>query len=54
MFSINNILEDCPMGGSISDVLSDIYVCKMEKDIVIPATQYSIKDTCMTLMYETA
>ena len=25
------------MGGSISDVLSDIYVCKMEKDIFIPA-----------------
>ena len=28
----------CPMGGAIFVVISDIYVCKMEEDIVIPAT----------------
>ena len=38
MFSINNRLikqiDGCPMGGPISVVFSDIYVCKMEEDIV--------------------
>ena len=30
-------VDDCPMGGPMSVVFSDIYVCKMEKDVVIPA-----------------
>ena len=38
VFSINNRLikqiDGCPMGGPISVVFSDIYVCKMEEDIV--------------------
>ena len=41
VFTINNRLikqvDGCPMGGPISAVFSDIYVCKMEEDIVIPA-----------------
>ena len=41
VFTINNRLikqvDGCPMGRSISVVFSDIYVCKMEEDIVIPA-----------------
>ena len=41
MFTINNKLvkqvAGCPMGGLISVVLSDIYACKIEEDIVIPA-----------------
>ena len=40
MFSINNRLikqvDGCPMGRPISVAFSDIYVCKMEEDIVIP------------------
>ena len=40
MSTINNglikQLDCCPMGGPISAVFSDIYVCKMEEDIVIP------------------
>ena len=30
-------VDDCPMGGSISVVFLDIYLCKMEEDTVIPA-----------------
>ena len=41
MFTINNRLikqvDGCPMGGPIFVVFSDIYVCKMEEDILIPA-----------------
>ena len=41
VFTINNRLikqvDGCPMGGLISVVFSDIYVCKTEEDIVIPA-----------------
>ena len=41
VFSGNNRLikqiDGCPMGGPISVVLSDIYVCKMEEDIVAPS-----------------
>ena len=41
VFSINNKLikqvDGCPIIGLISVVFSDIYVCKMEEDIVIPA-----------------
>ena len=41
VFSINNRfikqVNGCPMGGPIPVVFSDIYVCKMEEDIVIPA-----------------
>ena len=41
VFSANNRLikqiDGCPMGGPISVVLSDIYVCKMEEDIVTPS-----------------
>ena len=41
VFSANNRLikqiDGCPMGGTISVVLSDIYVCKMKEDIVAPS-----------------
>ena len=41
VFSINNRLtkyfDGCAMGGLISVVFSDIYISKMEEDIVIPA-----------------
>ena len=30
-------VDGCPMGGPMSVVFSDIYVCTMEEDIVIPA-----------------
>ena len=37
MFSINNRLikeiDGCPMDGPISVVFSDIYVCKVQKEI---------------------
>ena len=40
-FSRNNRLikqiDHCPMGGPILAVLFDIYVCKMEEDIVAPS-----------------
>ena len=40
VFSVNNRLinqiDGCPMGGSISVVFSDIYVSKMDEDIVAP------------------
>ena len=38
VFSANNRLikkiDGCPMGGPISAVLSDIFICKMEEDTV--------------------
>ena len=38
VFSANNRLikqiDGCPMGGPISVVFSDIYICKMEEDVV--------------------
>ena len=41
VFSVNNRLikriDGFPMGGPISAVLSDIYVCTMEEDIVVPS-----------------
>ena len=41
VFSSNNRfikkIDGCPMGGSISAVLSDICVCKMEEDTVAPS-----------------
>ena len=40
VFSVNNRLikqiDRCPMGGPISLVFSDIYMCKMEEDVVKP------------------
>ena len=40
VFSANNRLikqiDGCPMGGPISVVFSDIYMCKMEEDVVKP------------------
>ena len=30
-------VDGCPMGGLMSVVFPDIYVCKMQKDIAIPA-----------------
>ena len=40
VFSANNRLikqiDGCPMGGPISVVFSDIYMCKMEEDVVVP------------------
>ena len=39
-FSVNNRLikqiDGCPMGGPISVVFADIYMCKMENDVVAP------------------
>ena len=39
-FSVNNGLikqiDGCPMGGPISVVFADIYMCKMEDDVVTP------------------
>ena len=39
-FSVNNRLikqiDGCPMGGPISVVFADIYMCKMEDDVVAP------------------
>ena len=39
-FSVNNRLikqiDGCPMGGPISVVFADIYMCKMEDDVVTP------------------
>ena len=47
VFTINNRLikqvDGCPMGGPISVVFSDIYVCKMEEDTVIPANSIFYK-----------
>ena len=47
MFSINNRLikqvDGCPMGRPRSVVFSDVYVCKMEEDIVIPANSIFYK-----------
>ena len=41
MFSANEMLlkqiDGCPMGGPISVGFSDIYMCKMELDVVFPA-----------------
>ena len=40
VFSANNRLikqiDGCPMGGLISVIFSDIYMCKMEENVVIP------------------
>ena len=30
-------VDGCPMGGPISVVFSDIFMCKMELDVVVPA-----------------
>ena len=39
-FSVNNQLikqiDECPMGGPISVVFTDIYMCRMEDDVVAP------------------
>ena len=39
-FSVNNRLikqiDGCPMGGPISVVFADLYMCKMEDDVVAP------------------
>ena len=56
VFTINNKLikqvDGCPMGGLISVVFSDFYVCKQRKIQLYQLTQYSIKDTEMILMCE--
>ena len=40
IFSVNNELikqiEGCPMGGSISVVMANIYMAKLENDLVKP------------------
>ena len=47
VFSVNNRLikqiDGCPMGGPISAVFSDIYVSKMEEDIVTPMKPHFYK-----------
>ena len=41
MFSANGKLlkqiDSCPIDGAISVVSSDIFMCKMEFDVVVPA-----------------
>ena len=40
-FSVNSHLikqiDGCPMGGPVSVIFSDIFICKMEDDVVVPA-----------------
>ena len=40
-FSVNSSLikqiDGCPMGGLVSVVFSDIFMCKMEDNVVVPA-----------------
>ena len=40
VFSVNDRLikqiDGCPMGGPISVIFQDIYMCKMEEDVVKP------------------
>ena len=47
VFSVNNRLikqiDGCPMGGPISAAFSDIYVSKMEEDIVTPMKPHFYK-----------
>ena len=54
VFAANNRLikkiDGCPMGGPIFVVLSDIYVCKMEEDIVAPSNLFSVSVIWMILM----
>ena len=42
-------VDGCPMGGPISVVFSDIFMCKMEFDVVVPAKlmfyKYYVDDT---------
>ena len=41
VFSVNSRLiqriDGCPIGGPVSVVFSDIFMCKIEKDVVVPA-----------------
>ena len=32
-----NQVDGCPIGGPASVVFSDIFMCKMEEDVVVPA-----------------
>ena len=40
-FSVNSRLikqiHGCPMGGPVSVVFSETFMCKMEEDVVVPA-----------------
>ena len=40
-FSVNSSLikqiDGCPMGGPVSVVFSDIFMCKIEDNVVVPA-----------------
>ena len=40
-------VDGCPMGGPISVVFSDIFMCKMEYDVVVPANLYFINAMLM-------
>ena len=33
---LNKQIDGCPMGGPMSVVFTDIYMCKMEDDVVVP------------------
>ena len=56
VFSVNDRLikqiDGCPMGGPISVVFSDIYVSKIEGDIVAPMKPHFIKHMSMTRIFE--
>ena len=47
-FSVNNWLiketDGCPSDGPISVVFADIYMCKMEDDVLVLWNRYSIND----------
>ena len=58
VFTTNNRVikqvDSCPMGGPISVVFSDIYVCKIEEEIVIPANLIFYKrHLCQRKKHET-
>ena len=36
-------IDGCPTDGHLSVVFSDIYMCKMEEDVVVPAKPSSYK-----------
>ena len=56
VFSVNGRLikriEGCPIGDTISVVMSGIYMAKMEHDVVKPKKRYFINAMLMIRMYD--
>ena len=44
-------IDGCPMGGPVSVVFSDIFMCKMEEDEVVPAKPIFTNVMLMTHTY---